>query len=401
MSYTIPARVRFPRDTDTGTVPVSMTPGSFVTNEPDRKLYFGDQNGNPILISQMLEEHDPGLAYKLDDLCIYQREVWRATVDNGPAAFSTDDWENVSSSGNAGIAAAFIGPNSPPDPKVGWLWWKTTDPVALYVYHDDGSSVQWVQANGVDFDPGDYVAITGDTMTGPLSLPPATEPDHAVRLDQVEGIAEDYVAITGDIMEGPLAIATDDDVPLILKTTDGSGSLSFVMEGAVGSLPLASLQAFPATNRVALRAYTTDGEASTGLLFDGITGDIRTEYNFSKDNITDARSLINVERGDERYVLSTEYPKREVVHGPLSYEINGDVLECWGVATTSAITGDVTVSFPKRFKSAPAVIATAAGWKAGISTSPSNDPQGSIILVSDIVGAGEIHWRAKGQWNGT
>jgi hypothetical protein len=39
----------------------------------------------------------------------------------------------------------FIGPDPPPNPQAGMLWWRTEDG-NLYIYYDDGGSLQWVHA---------------------------------------------------------------------------------------------------------------------------------------------------------------------------------------------------------------------------------------------------------------
>jgi len=47
-----------------------------------------------------------------------------------------------------GAARASIGPTFPVDPGDGFLFYKTTETVGLYIYLDDGDSQQWVQAGG-------------------------------------------------------------------------------------------------------------------------------------------------------------------------------------------------------------------------------------------------------------
>jgi hypothetical protein len=67
------------------------------------------------------------------------------------------------------------------------LWW---DPTLgkLFVYYNDGNTKQWVETNAVpDVDPNTYVEISGDAMTGFLSLNGnATSALHAVPKQQLD-----------------------------------------------------------------------------------------------------------------------------------------------------------------------------------------------------------------------
>lgn len=59
----------------------------------------------------------------------------------------------------------------PSSPTPGMLWWES-DSGSLFIWYNDGSSSQWVQVNvPSDFTLGtQFVAKTGDTMTGNLTL---------------------------------------------------------------------------------------------------------------------------------------------------------------------------------------------------------------------------------------
>lgn len=65
-------------------------------------------------------------------------------------------------------AQLYIGDNPPATPSQNTLWWES-DSGILYVWYDDGTSAQWVQAVAVPSLDG-LVQKSGDTMTGPLIL---------------------------------------------------------------------------------------------------------------------------------------------------------------------------------------------------------------------------------------
>jgi hypothetical protein len=93
----------------------------------------------------------------------------------------------------AGAADALvpIGP-TPPDPAAhGQLWWRNDPDANLYIRYNDGFDFHWVPASstsGGGVDPGDFVAKTGDTMTGDLSVTnPATSGAASVALRNLFG----------------------------------------------------------------------------------------------------------------------------------------------------------------------------------------------------------------------
>jgi hypothetical protein len=87
------------------------------------------------------------------------------------------------------------------------LWW---DPTLgkLFVYYNDGNSKQWVETNAVpDVDPNTYVEVTGDAMTGFLSLNAnPTAPMHAVPKQYSDAAVALKVAKAGDTMTGALVL---------------------------------------------------------------------------------------------------------------------------------------------------------------------------------------------------
>ncbi len=89
-------------------------------------------------------------------------------------AYISPDWDLVALSGDSGSAvpstdtsAAITYGDAFPDPaNPGDLHYLTINPIGLYVYYDDGSSEQWVQANGGSIDL--YLPLAGGTMTGDI-----------------------------------------------------------------------------------------------------------------------------------------------------------------------------------------------------------------------------------------
>jgi hypothetical protein len=72
--------------------------------------------------------------------------------------------------GGGGGASVTISDTAPSSPMAGNLWWES-DTGILYIYYNDGTSSQWVSVSGGNSITSDlYVAKTGDTMTGPLTL---------------------------------------------------------------------------------------------------------------------------------------------------------------------------------------------------------------------------------------
>ncbi|HEX6825738.1 MAG TPA: hypothetical protein VF077_05410 [Nitrospiraceae bacterium] len=62
--------------------------------------------------------------------------------------------------------------DTPPAGAHGSLWWES-DTNILWIYYNDGTSSQWVQANG-GAQPDVYVKLAGDTMIGDLSVKKAS-----------------------------------------------------------------------------------------------------------------------------------------------------------------------------------------------------------------------------------
>jgi hypothetical protein len=76
----------------------------------------------------------------------------------------------VLSSTAGGGAGVTISPTAPVAPSHGDLWWDSTNG-QLLIYYNDGTSSQWViTVNAVSAGADTFVAKSGDTMTGPLTL---------------------------------------------------------------------------------------------------------------------------------------------------------------------------------------------------------------------------------------
>lgn len=65
--------------------------------------------------------------------------------DNGNNPPDPVDWDVMSSGGGSSV---YVQDTAPATPAVGELWFKTSAPVGLYIYYDDGDSTQWVQTDG-------------------------------------------------------------------------------------------------------------------------------------------------------------------------------------------------------------------------------------------------------------
>ena len=150
-----------------------------------------------------------------------QFDVLTASPDWDIAAITSGGVGGSDGGGGSGGASVWYADNAPAEAVVGDLWYKTLDPVGLYVKTDDGTSTQFVQTNGATID-GDFVAKAGDVMTGNLTIPDAIADSHAASKGQVDSAITGFaVAKAGDVMTGALNIETDAAVSkLFLKVTD-------------------------------------------------------------------------------------------------------------------------------------------------------------------------------------
>ena len=63
--------------------------------------------------------------------------------------------------GSSANAGAFIGPEPPPEPAVGALWWES-DSGQMFIWYQDINSSQWVPTNAYTSDPTLLLARIND-----------------------------------------------------------------------------------------------------------------------------------------------------------------------------------------------------------------------------------------------
>ena len=121
-------------------------------------------------------------SYVSDDVVSNNGSTWVCITNTTqePLA-SSSDWAELGGAGGATIGDAF--PTSGLKP--GIFHYLTVEPVGLYMYYDDGDSVQWVQTNGGG-GAGDAVQRSGDTMTGDLFVGDPADGGY-VRIQQGDG----------------------------------------------------------------------------------------------------------------------------------------------------------------------------------------------------------------------
>ncbi len=88
-------------------------------------------------------------------------------------------WNVVTGAGaGGGTTIITIGPTPPPNPQVGWLWWRNDPDGNLYVYYDDGTSAQWVPAVAA-LDANALWTVNPGSPDAPNYLDPYLEPTTA------------------------------------------------------------------------------------------------------------------------------------------------------------------------------------------------------------------------------
>lgn len=63
-------------------------------------------------------------------------------------------------------SAVIASPTPPADPLAGQLWYRTTNPVGMFMWLNDGNSTQWVQTNGGGNTAPPLVASTAEARAG-------------------------------------------------------------------------------------------------------------------------------------------------------------------------------------------------------------------------------------------
>lgn len=163
------------------------------------------------------EVPDDGLAYarsygawvSIDDL-----PIWNAYLPltgghmTGPIYLSQDaalpNQPVTLSQMQENAASVTIASAPPATPLPGALWWDDTI-AQMFIWYDDGTSEQWVQANSMS--GGVFLPLTGGTLSGPLTLAGnATQPLQAVTLQQMQSTLTGYLPLTGGTLTGNLRL---------------------------------------------------------------------------------------------------------------------------------------------------------------------------------------------------
>ncbi len=140
-----------------------------------------------------MEYGELAVNYNTDDPAIFLK-------DSNDNIIRISGVNNISDDGQVEIPA---NPNPPSDPLAGNLWYNPVDG-RLYIYYVDDNSSQWVDASPDSWQP--------TVIPNPEN--PASQPD---TLD------DRYVMVTGDNMTGDLTLGTD---KITLNATDGSGEFA-------------------------------------------------------------------------------------------------------------------------------------------------------------------------------
>lgn len=160
-------------------------------NENAAKIYVGTlaEINNDVIAST---RRSGFLWWNTEDGTLY---VW---YEDG----NTEQWVVAVPSGGSGGGGAAIssGPFLPNSGEENELFFNTTDG-RLYIYYDDGSSQQWIDASPDNVpDLSQYVQKTGDTMTGDLTAPVIKATDH------MEGVGEKHLVAFNTATEVEIAI---------------------------------------------------------------------------------------------------------------------------------------------------------------------------------------------------
>lgn len=91
-------RLKHLNSTSAGTTPPSGTSadrGRIALNIPDRKLWAYNASGTPELLACFVGDHRSSSAYRVGDVVVHSRVLYRCTTNIPPKAFSSADWETV------------------------------------------------------------------------------------------------------------------------------------------------------------------------------------------------------------------------------------------------------------------------------------------------------------------
>ncbi len=148
-----------------------------------------------------MEYGELAVNYNTDDPAIFLK-------DSNDNIIRISGVNNISDDGQVEIPA---NPNPPSDPLAGNLWYNPVDG-RLYIYYVDDNSSQWVDAS-------------------PDSWQPTVIPNPENPTSQPDTLDDRYVMVTGDNMTGDLTLGTD---KITLNATDGSSSFAGPITGTGG-----------------------------------------------------------------------------------------------------------------------------------------------------------------------
>jgi hypothetical protein len=105
----------------------------------------------------------------------------------------------------------------------------------LYIRYNDGNSSQWVRAENQVGTGGSFLPLAGGTMGGPLTLAGnATQPLHAVPLQQLTSTTAGFLPLTGGTVSGPTFV----HYPMTWTPSTNQGALTIYgdMSGTMGAV---------------------------------------------------------------------------------------------------------------------------------------------------------------------
>ncbi len=141
-----------------------------------------------------MEYGELAVNYNVDDPAIFIK-------DSNNNIIRIAGYKNIAWDGNTEIPS---GPTPPADPVPGNFWYNPEDG-RLYYYYEDANSSQWVDASP-------------DNWQGAGTVPDVDNPAY-----QPDTLDDRYVNITGDNMTGDLTLGTD---KITLNATDGSAEFT-------------------------------------------------------------------------------------------------------------------------------------------------------------------------------
>ena len=217
-----------------GNAPGSLLQGEMAINVADTppKLYVGDGANvlavGPVIVATAAPASPPAgtiwLDTNTDDVT-----MWNGTV-----------WAPMGGGGGLTIADT-----APANPDVGDLWMDSSNAdFATYAWYDDGTSQQWILQSSPSAGVGNFVKLSGDTMTGPLEVPAGATGNQVPRANEVVPLAGG-VTMTGLLtLSGPPTAAnhavtkTYADTLPFLASSDGSvGDVLLMDEATYNALP--------------------------------------------------------------------------------------------------------------------------------------------------------------------